>query len=84
MEIIVWVVFGAVAGWIVSLLDETTERSEIIGHIIIGITGSLVGGFIMNMLGQTGAHGLNIASLVVAGIGALLVLMTYKTVTDQI
>ena len=84
MEIIVWAVFGAVVGWIASVVAETSNRQNLIADIIIGVVGALVGGFTMNFLGQTSMHGINTLSLAVATLGAILVLMTYKSITDQV
>lgn len=83
MEIIVWIVFGAVAGWIASLLAGATDVRSISTDVIIGVVGALIGGFTMNLLGQTSLHGLNIYSLIVAVVGAVLILMTYKSITHQ-
>lgn len=84
MEIVVWIVFGAVAGRIASLLVEKKTRSAIVSDVIIGIIGALVGGFAMNLFGQTSTYGVNIYSLAVAAAGAVILLTTYKTISEQI
>ena len=46
MGIISWLVVGAIAGWLAGLLVKGDERFGVIGHIVLGIVGALVGGFI--------------------------------------
>lgn len=72
MDIILWIVLGAVAGWIASIIMRSSHG--IIEDIILGIIGALVGGFIMNAFGQQGVTGFNVYSLVVAVIGAVVLI----------
>lgn len=72
MDILLWIVFGAIAGWIASMIMHSSNG--IVMDIVLGIVGAVVGGFIMNLLGQSGTTGFNIYSLVVAVIGAMVVI----------
>ncbi len=72
MDLILWIVFGAVAGWIASMIMGS--RGGILYDIIFGIVGAVLGGWLMSFIGQPGVTGLNIYSLVVAVIGAMLVI----------
>lgn len=72
MGIILWIVFGALAGWIASVLMKTNAGA--IMDIIMGIIGAVVGGFLMNLAGQSGVTGFNLYSLFVAVIGAIVVI----------
>lgn len=72
MGIIAWIIVGALAGWIASMIMGNEESQGAIGNIIVGIVGGLVGGFIMNALGSDGG-GLLYTTLVAIG-GACLVL----------
>lgn len=72
MGIILWIVFGALAGWLASLIMKTDAQQGALGNIIIGIIGALIGGFIMNLFGQSGVTGFNIYSLLVAIGGAIV------------
>jgi uncharacterized membrane protein YeaQ/YmgE (transglycosylase-associated protein family) len=77
VTIIAWIVLGAIAGWIAGLLVRGDEGLGVVGHIILGIVGALVGGFLANALGfGTGREGgdiVNLQSIIVAIIGAVLV-----------
>ncbi len=76
MDIILWIVLGGLAGWIASLIMGT--REGIVMDIIVGILGALVGGFLMGFFGQSGVNGFNVYSLVVAVIGAVVLLAIYR------
>ena len=72
MNILLWVILGAVAGWIADMIMKSDHG--VIEDIILGIIGAFVGGFILNFLGQSGVTGFNIYSLVVAVIGAVVLI----------
>ncbi len=72
MGIIFWIIFGAVAGWIASMIMKTDSGAMM--DIVMGIVGAVVGGFIMNGLGQTGVTGFNLYSMIVAVLGAIVVI----------
>ena len=76
VDIIAWLVLGAIAGYVAGLLVEGDEGLGVIGHIALGIIGAVVGGSIVGALGfNTGREDgdiLNLASIVVAVIGAVI------------
>ena len=72
MNILLWVILGAVAGWIADMIMKSDHG--VIEDIILGIVGAFVGGFIFNFLGQSGVTGFNIYSLIVAVIGAVVLI----------
>ncbi len=72
MDIILWIVLGAVAGWIAGMVMKSDHG--VLEDIILGIVGAFVGGFIMNFFGQQGVTGFNLYSLVVAVIGAVVLI----------
>ena len=76
-DIIAWIVLGAIAGWLAGLLVSGDEGLGVIGHIVLGIVGALVGGFLANALGfgsgREGGDIVNLQSVIVAIIGAVLV-----------
>lgn len=77
VNIIAWIVLGAIAGWIAGLLVRGDERWGVIGHIVLGIVGAIVGGFLASaLLGVdygAGNGDINIGSIIVAIIGAVIV-----------
>ncbi len=74
MGIILWIILGGVAGWIASIIMKTDRAQGTISDIIVGILGALIGGFIMNFFGQSGVTGFNFYSLIVAIIGAVVLI----------
>ena len=76
MGIIAWLVVGLIAGWIASMV--VNRRGEgFLGDIIVGAIGAFVGGFIFHLLGHTGVTGINLYSIFVAAIGAIVVLLIW-------
>jgi len=78
MGIIVWVIFGALVGWIASIVMN--DRGGWLWNIIIGIIGALIGGFIMSQLGKSGVSGFNLYSFVVALLGACILVAIVKII----
>lgn len=70
-----WVIFGALAGWIASIVMGTSERQGCLTNIIVGILGAFIGGLVMDLLGFGGVNfGWNWRSFGVAVIGAIILL----------
>ena len=76
MGIIAWLVLGLIAGFIGSKVVNHTG-SGILMDIVLGVVGALVGGFLFSMFGAVGVTGLNIYSMLVAVVGAVVVLWLY-------
>ena len=77
MGIIAWIVVGAIAGFIANMIMG--GREGVIGTIILGIVGAVVGGFLAGrVLGVADVTGINIESIVVAVIGAVIVVALYR------
>ncbi len=74
MSILLWIVFGALVGWVASLIMKTDAQQGTVMNIIVGIVGALLGGWLMNTFGQTGVSGFNLYSFVVALIGAVVLI----------
>jgi uncharacterized membrane protein YeaQ/YmgE (transglycosylase-associated protein family) len=72
MNILLWIILGATAGWLADILMASTHG--MLEDIILGIVGAFVGGFIMNSFGQPGVTGFNFYSLIVAVIGAVVLI----------
>jgi uncharacterized membrane protein YeaQ/YmgE (transglycosylase-associated protein family) len=74
MDILVWIIFGALAGWIASMFMKTDSSQGLVMDVIMGIVGAIVGGFVMNFFGKSGVTGFNFYSLAVAIVGACIVI----------
>jgi uncharacterized membrane protein YeaQ/YmgE (transglycosylase-associated protein family) len=74
MNIIVWIIFGALAGWIASIITGKNRRMGAIANIVVGIVGAFLGGFIMNFFGEEGVTGFNFYSFFVAILGAVVLI----------
>jgi uncharacterized membrane protein YeaQ/YmgE (transglycosylase-associated protein family) len=79
MSILAWIVLGLVAGFIGSKLVNKSGEGVFL-DIILGIAGAVAGGFLFNLFGASGVTGLNIYSLFVAVLGAVLLLVAYHAI----
>lgn len=74
MGFIAWIVIGLLAGWIASIIMKTDAQQGMLMDIIMGIVGAFVGGFVMGLLGQPGVTGFDLYSILVATLGAVIVI----------
>jgi uncharacterized membrane protein YeaQ/YmgE (transglycosylase-associated protein family) len=82
MGIIAWIVLGAIAGWITNMIMGGKEG--VIATIILGIVGAVVGGWLAGtVLKVADVTGINIESIIVAVIGAVIVVAVYRAVTGR-
>lgn len=80
MGIIGWIIIGALAGWIASMITKNNKQMGAGLNILVGIIGGFIGGFIMNLLGGSGITGFNVWSLLVAIIGAVVLLLIINAI----
>jgi uncharacterized membrane protein YeaQ/YmgE (transglycosylase-associated protein family) len=78
MGIITWIVVGLIAGLLGKLVMPGDDPGGIIVTILIGIVGAFIGGFVVSIFGGTGVTGFNIWSIIVATIGAIILLAIYR------
>lgn len=85
MSIILWIVLGALAGWIASIITGMNERQGAVGNIVVGILGAFLGGWLMTKFGLSDASlgSFNLYSLLVAVGGAVILLFLYRAVTKR-
>ncbi len=81
MDIIVWIIVGLIAGWAAGYIMKGSGYG-VVGDIIIGIIGALLGGFLTSaVLGYNAVSGLNIVSIIVAIIGAIILIAILRAVS---
>jgi uncharacterized membrane protein YeaQ/YmgE (transglycosylase-associated protein family) len=80
MGIISWIILGLIAGFIGSKIVDSQGQGLWL-NIALGIVGALVGGFLFNLFGASGVSGVNLYSMIVAVVGAIVVLLIYNAVT---
>ena len=85
MSIILWLIFGALAGWIASLIMGTNRSQGLLLDIIMGILGAFIGGFLAsNLLGRGVTNNpFDIVSLIIAVVGAIILTMIVRAVSGR-
>jgi uncharacterized membrane protein YeaQ/YmgE (transglycosylase-associated protein family) len=79
MSFLAWIVLGLLAGFIASKIVNKQGEGLIL-DIILGIVGALAGGWLFNTFGAAGVTGLNLYSLLVAVVGAVILLVVYHAI----
>ena len=82
MSILAWLILGLIAGFIGSKIVNSTGQGIVV-DIVLGIIGAFVGGYVFTLLGAAPVTGLNIYSLLVAIVGAVLVLVIYHAIVGR-
>jgi uncharacterized membrane protein YeaQ/YmgE (transglycosylase-associated protein family) len=82
MSILAWIVLGLIAGFIASKIYVGTGQGVLL-DIVLGIVGAVVGGYLFAAFGATGVTGFNIWSMIVAIIGAVIVLWLYHAIAAR-
>ena len=76
MGIILWIVFGALVGWVASVVMES--GGGLIENIIVGIVGAVIGGWIMSLLGEGSVRAFNLYGFLVALLGACVLIVIVR------
>ena len=82
MSILAWIVLGLVAGFIASKLVNRSGGGLVL-DLLLGVVGAFVGGFLFTRFGAAGVTGLNIYSILVATLGAVVVLFIYHALAGR-
>ena len=83
MGIIAWIVVGAIAGWITNMIMGSGGVG-VLATIFLGIIGAVVGGFLAGLItNQDYTTGINIPTIVVSVIGAVIVVAVYRAVMGR-
>lgn len=81
MDILTWIILGLIAGALAKFLMPGRDPGGCIVTILLGIAGALVGGFLGRLFGFEGdVSGINLSSLVIAVIGAIVILAIYRLI----
>jgi uncharacterized membrane protein YeaQ/YmgE (transglycosylase-associated protein family) len=82
MSIIAWIVLGLLSGFIASKLVNKSGEGFFL-DVLLGVVGSVVGGFLFHLVGASGVTGVNIWSLLVSVIGAVVVLVGFHAIKGR-
>lgn len=74
MGLISWIILGALAGWVASMIMGKNSSMGAIANIVVGIAGAFIGGFVMSQIGGYEVTGFNLTSFIVALLGAVILL----------
>lgn len=80
MSFFIWILFGALAGWLASLIMKTDGQQGLLLDIVVGIVGAALGGWIMTFFGQNAGGSFSFYSLLVAVFGAVVLLAIVRMV----
>ncbi len=80
MNILLWIIFGALVGWVASLIMNTDAEQGTILNVAVGIVGALVGGFVMDFFGGSEVTGFNFYSFGVSVLGSVIFLAVVKLI----
>jgi uncharacterized membrane protein YeaQ/YmgE (transglycosylase-associated protein family) len=83
MGILAWIVIGLIAGLLARLVMPGDDPGGIIITILIGIAGAFVGGFVFSLFGGIGMTGFNLWSILVATVGAIILLLIYRLIAGR-
>ncbi|HMV98370.1 MAG TPA: GlsB/YeaQ/YmgE family stress response membrane protein [Anaerolineales bacterium] len=83
MNFLVWIIFGAIAGWVASIIMKRNKQMGALANIIVGVLGAFIGGYVMDFFGAEGVTGFNVPSLLVAILGAVLLLWIGNLLTGR-
>jgi uncharacterized membrane protein YeaQ/YmgE (transglycosylase-associated protein family) len=83
MGIISWILVGLIAGLLAKWLMPGSGPGGFIVTVLIGMAGASLGGFIVGILGGSGVTGFNVWSILVATLGAIVLLFLYGLITRR-
>ena len=83
MSFIAWIVLGLISGFIASKIVNKTGEGVVL-DIILGIIGAVAGGYLFQTFGMAGVTGVNLYSILVAVVGAIIVLVIYHALTGRL
>lgn len=76
MSLVAWLVVGLIAGWLASMIVNRRGEGMLL-DILLGVVGAFVGGIVFHFFGHAGVNGINVHSIIVATVGAIVFLLLY-------
>ena len=83
VSFLAWIIVGLIAGALAKMAVPGEGPGGIVGDIIVGIVGAFLGGWIFNLLGHSSATGINLYSILVAFVGAVVLLFILRALTGR-
>lgn len=83
MDILSWIVVGVIAGFLAKAVVPGEGPGGVLGDLVVGVVGAIIGGWIMNSFGNAGASGINVWSIFVAFLGAVVLLFIMRALTGR-
>ena len=80
MSVFLWLIFGAFVGWLAGIIMES--KKSLLRNIVLGISGSCVGGFVASLMGIGNIGGFNIVNIVISVAGACLLIFSARILTN--
>jgi uncharacterized membrane protein YeaQ/YmgE (transglycosylase-associated protein family) len=84
MSFLLWIILGLIAGWLASVIMKTDSSQGPLLDIILGVVGASIGGFVFNMFGMSGVTGFDFYSLIVATIGAVILIWIGRMLSPRL
>ena len=82
MGLLSWIIVGGLAGWLSTKIITPKKKKGCFSGIALGIVGAIVGGFLVSLLGGKGVTGFNLYSILVATLGAVVVIWLARQFND--
>jgi uncharacterized membrane protein YeaQ/YmgE (transglycosylase-associated protein family) len=83
LDFVLWIILGALAGWIASMIMRTDAEMGALANIVVGIIGAFIGGFVVRAFTGSTPDGLSIPGLLTAILGAVILLAIVKAFTHR-
>ena len=83
MTILGWIIVGLIAGALAKMVVPGEGPGGVVGDIVVGIVGAFLGGWLFNFFGHTGLTGFSLYSIIVAFVGAVILLFIVRAVTGR-
>jgi uncharacterized membrane protein YeaQ/YmgE (transglycosylase-associated protein family) len=84
MSIIGWLIIGALAGWLASMVTGRNEEMNWLENIVVGVVGALIGGFLYGLLTDSDwTSTFSLGTLLVATLGAIVILFVYNAIRSR-